>query len=110
MLLKFSSPDMLDTTLVEPSTGSVAYTILTRPHFIQAKSDADSDCTVFSDSDSDSESEALERRRTVLLDSTGTRVLAEIGWVGLQPADIVIGDERLDGAKELFGCSSSLMS
>lgn len=45
-----------------------------------------------------------------MLDSTGTRVLAEIGWVGLQPTDIIIGNERLENAKELFGCMGSLIS
>lgn len=37
-------------------------------------------------------------------------MLAEIGWVGSQPTDIVIGNERLENVKELFGCMGSLMS
>ena len=106
MLLKFTTPDLLDSTLVDPSTNATQYTILTRPHFIHAsepKSDALSDCTL------DSE-DGRERRRTFFLDSTGTKVLAEIGWVGFQPTDIVIGNERLENVKELFGCMGSLMS
>jgi len=106
MLLKFTTPDLLDSTLVDPSTNSTQYTILTRPHFIHAsepKSDALSDCTLDSEDD-------RERRRTFFLDSTGTKVLAEIGWVGFQPTDIVIGNERLENVKELFGSMGSLMS
>lgn len=106
MLLKFTTPDLLDSTLVDPSTNTTQYIILTRPHFIhpsEPKSDASSDCTL------DSE-DGKEARRTFFLDSTRTKVLAEIGWVGLQPTDIVIGNERLENVKELFGCIGSLMS
>lgn len=43
-------------------------------------------------------------RRSFLLDSMG-RKLASWGWtLGMQPTDIVIGQEKLSGAKDLFGC------
>jgi len=43
-------------------------------------------------------------RRSFLLDSNGVK-LASWGWtLGMQPTDIVIGREKLGGAKELFGC------
>jgi len=43
-------------------------------------------------------------RRSFLLDSKGQK-LASWGWtLGMQPTDIVIGQEKLGGAKELFGC------
>jgi hypothetical protein len=109
MLLKFTTPDLLDSILVDPSTNTTQYIILTRPHFIQAsepKSDPAYDCTL----DCEFTGDGRERRRTFLLNSTGTKVLAEIGWLGLQPTDIVISNERLENAKELFGCMGSLMS
>jgi len=49
-------------------------------------------------------------RRTVLLSVSTGRELASIGWIGLQPVDIVIGAERLGGVKELFGCMGALTS
>lgn len=49
-------------------------------------------------------------RRTVLLSESTGMELASIEWVGLQPADIVIGEERLGSAKELFGCMGALTS
>jgi len=43
-------------------------------------------------------------RRSYLLDSTGQK-LASWGWtLGKQPTDIIIGQEKLSGAKDLFGC------
>jgi len=98
--LIFSSSDMLNSTLVEPSTGALSYTIMTRPHFIKGNK-----CEI-----DEPLAKPLSERRTILADSKGRR-LAEIGWVGLnQPTYILIGEERLETAKELFGCMGAPMS
>jgi hypothetical protein len=100
MLLKFSKSDILNSPLVYPETGALGYTILTRPHFIR-----DND----KDSDTDSEDETGGTRRTLIFNKLG-ETIAEIGWKGRQPVEIVIGQEKIIGAKGMFGCSSAILS
>ncbi|KAF8559691.1 hypothetical protein OG21DRAFT_1594515 [Imleria badia] len=87
MLLKFSKSDILDSYLVSPETGALGFTILTRSHFIHA---GEKD----SDSESESESEATVTQRTIILDKRGITV-AEIGWDGRRPVEVVIGKEKV---------------
>lgn len=100
MLLKFSKSDILNSALVYPETGALGYTILTRSHFIR-----DND----KDSDTESEDEHGETRRTTIYNKLG-EVIAEIGWKGKQPIEIVISKEKITGAKGMFGCSSAILS
>lgn len=110
-LFKFSSSDMLNTTLVEP-TGHPVYTILTRPHFIHARHTPESsifDSKSLKSDSSHTSTQAIATRRTVLSSFATGKELASIGWIGLQPTDIVIGEEKLS-VKELFGCMGALTS
>jgi hypothetical protein len=100
MLLKFSKSDILNSPLVFPETGALGYTILTRSHFIHDSS---------KDSDTESEDEIGETRRTTIHNKLG-EVIAEIGWKGKQPIEIVISKEKIIGAKGMFGCSSAILS
>jgi hypothetical protein len=102
MFLKFSKADILNSPLVYPETGALGYTILTRPHFIR---DADKD----SDTVTDCEDDNGETRRTLIFNKLG-ETIAEIGWKGRQPIEIVIGQEKITGAKGMFGCSSAILS
>ena len=99
MLLKFSKSDILDTSLVHPETGALGFTILTRSHFIQAGE---------KDSDTESESEATMTRRTSIVDKRGVTV-AEIGWDGRRPVEVIIGKEKV-AVKEMFGSQSAILS
>lgn len=81
---------MLNSGLLDACTGRLKYSIVTRPHFVHVKI-------------SGGRSQLMPARRSFLLDSRGQK-LASWGWtLGMQPTDIVIGQERLGGAKELFG-------
>ncbi|KAG1877701.1 hypothetical protein DFJ58DRAFT_752346 [Suillus subalutaceus] len=100
MLLKFSKSDILNSALVYPETGALGYTILTRSHFIRDSG---------KDSDTESEEENGETRRTTIYNKLG-EVIAEIGWKGKQPIEIVISREKIIGAKGMFGCSSAILS
>ena len=100
MILKFSKSDILNSPLVYPETGALGYTILTRSHFIR-NSDKDSD--------TESEDESGQTRRTMIFNKLG-ETIAEIGWKGKQPIEIVIGHEKIIGAKGMFGCSSAILS
>lgn len=100
MLLKFSKSDILNSALVYPETGALGYTILTRSHFIRDSG---------KDSDTESEDDDGETRRTIIYNKLG-EVTAEIGWKGKQPIEIVIGKEKIIGAKGMFGCSSAILS
>jgi len=100
MLLKFSKSDILDSSLVYPETGALGFTILTRSYFIHGGKD--------SDTESESESEATVTRRTSILDKRGVPV-AEIGWGGRRPVEVIIGKEKVV-VKEMFGSQSAILS
>lgn len=90
MLYKFSNSDILNSALVDAHTGAVRYNILTRPHFIHVPTHS-------------GRTELVPSRRSYLLDAAGKK-LASWGWtLGMQPTDICIGRERLEGPKGLFG-------
>ena len=101
MLLKFSKSDILDSTLIYPETGFVGFTIVTRSHFIHAGEN---------DSDTESENEVTmtPNRRTIIVDKRGVTV-AEIGWDGRRPVEVVIGKEKVT-VKEMFGSQSAILS
>ncbi|KAG8217624.1 hypothetical protein J3R82DRAFT_5777 [Butyriboletus roseoflavus] len=99
MLLKFSKSDILDSSLVYPETGALGFTILTRSHFIRAGE---------KDSDTESESEATVTRRTIIVDKRGATV-AEIGWNGRRPVEVIISKEKVT-VKEMFGSQSAILS
>lgn len=95
MLLKFSKSDILDSSLVYPETGALGFTILTRSHFIQAR-------------EKDFDSEATVTQRTSIVDKCGITV-AEIGWEGRRPVEVIIGKEKV-AVKEMFGPQSAILS
>ncbi|KAH7920136.1 hypothetical protein BV22DRAFT_1074462 [Leucogyrophana mollusca] len=101
MIFKFTKSDMLNSSLIYPETGALGYTIMTRSHFIRAGD---------SDSDSESDDDAGETRRTIIFNKAGVSV-AEIGWKGRQPVEVVVGKEKIvGGVKGMFGCSSAILS
>jgi hypothetical protein len=90
MILKFGTSDVLNTTLIDASTGSLAYYITTDLlPVIEAKSLADQP----------------PLRKTWIFDSKGGMV-GKIGWQGRQPHDISIADETVGGLMHLFGSST----
>ncbi|KAG2020151.1 hypothetical protein CC2G_005519 [Coprinopsis cinerea AmutBmut pab1-1] len=129
MLLRFTSLDMLNTSLVDVATGDRAYEITTE---VLPDCDASSSSSIpfsgtasvlvtpsedFSStasahwkhpqpahvSSADS-AEDTERRRTQISDGSGN-VLVDVQWKGRRP-DIAICDEKIGGLTELFGSST----
>ncbi|KAH9483906.1 hypothetical protein JR316_0003384 [Psilocybe cubensis] len=124
MLLKFTSPDMLNSTLVDVNTGKCAYNIVTilvsttvLPEEQIRSSDTSSNPrspTMVGSSPSflkkrapSSSSEILPdvvERRTSITAPTG-KVLAEIAWQGCRPT-ISIHGEKVGGLTDLFGSTT----
>ncbi|KAF8163571.1 hypothetical protein B0H34DRAFT_857025 [Crassisporium funariophilum] len=125
MLLKFTAPDMLNTSLVDVATGSRAYDIVTvllpNPTSTEllASSSKSVSSPVFASSSrlsssfgkrpvsppvEESDATSTERRQTKITDATGN-VVAEVIWKGRRP-DITIGDEKIGALTDLFGSST----
>ncbi|CAA7271469.1 unnamed protein product [Cyclocybe aegerita] len=133
MLLKFTSPDMLNTLLIDVATGERTYNITTvldsseqttheqepltstsssfsSPE--RAPSDESLTSTVASSSpvlqkkvsSKPEETPKGDRRQTTVTDATGN-VVAEIAWNGRRP-DITITDEKVGALTDLFGSST----
>ncbi|PPQ73600.1 hypothetical protein CVT26_010498 [Gymnopilus dilepis] len=117
MLLRFTSPDMLNTGLVDVSTNRCAYDIVT----ISLQSEESSsvqEAAVFpspepspvaSSSQRQSPLKApseqnTERRQTIVTAANGT-VVANIIWTGRRP-DITLLDEKVGALTDLFGSST----
>lgn len=128
MLLRFTTPDILNTSLVDVGTGECAYDIVTTlsddsetspesVHWPSSGSSAQttreaqttskssetmaSASSVFPKQSRDEESEDPLRRKTTITDTTGT-VVAEIRWKGRRPS-ITICDEKVGALADLFG-------
>jgi len=121
MLLKFTTPDMLNTTLLDVARGDRAYEITTVvepvelapiPAFTTSSEDESSSSKSASSSRakkprsySQWEDKAnVERRKTTITDASGCMV-ATILWKGRRP-EIVIRDEKVGALTDLFGSSS----
>ncbi|KAF8912066.1 hypothetical protein CPB84DRAFT_1761180 [Gymnopilus junonius] len=97
MLLKFTSPDMFNTSLINVATNQRAYDILTIPL-------PDGDSSLPKKLSTLSDPHSAERRQTILTDATGN-IVANIIWNGRRP-DITILDEKVGALTDLFGSST----
>ncbi|EDR14786.1 uncharacterized protein LACBIDRAFT_292206 [Laccaria bicolor S238N-H82] len=117
MLLKFTTPDMLNTLLIDATTGRCAYEIVTATvppsELVEPDTPLDSSSASGSSSSFASGSSKqkpsptaarLVQRRTTIKDFSGT-ILVDIKWNGRRP-DISIGKEHIGGLPELFGSST----
>ncbi|PPQ93258.1 hypothetical protein CVT25_015256 [Psilocybe cyanescens] len=126
MLLKFSSADMLNTTLLDIATGQCAYHIVTIPisapvlpeeqtslSDIASSSNPRSPTVVGSSpsflkkrspSFSSDTFQSVEDRRTTITGATGT-TLAEVSWKGRRPT-ISIDGEKVGALTDLFGSTT----
>lgn len=123
MLLKFTTADMLNNSLVDVATGVKAYDIVTvlmdsmntpesfsslskaRPQSVSSNAFASSSKSAQPKQPSTSEDiTSCERRRTKITDAVGN-VVADIIWNGRRP-DITIGDEKVGALTDLFGSST----
>lgn len=118
MILKFTTMDMLNASLVDVATGERVYDITT--HFQTIKPEATPD---FHESEAPSSSSGSsstppsskpppqdvsspsDLRRTFINSPSTGQTLAEIGWSGRRPLDIVIKDEKIT-LPYLFGSST----
>ncbi|KAL0946779.1 hypothetical protein HGRIS_012952 [Hohenbuehelia grisea] len=107
MLLRFTSTDMLNTSLVDPITGNSVYDIVTGLHKScsdwEAPSRASSSNTAASPSSMSpaSTESTIEHRYTCIQDAQG-KVVCEITWNGRHPS-ITFGHERIASLSDLFG-------
>lgn len=107
MLLRFTSADMLNSSLIDVSSGQRAYNIVTGllPPNLETKGESDPPGPLATCSSCSSQaSTSQERRHTSITDASGT-ALVSINWIGRQP-DITILDENLGGLNGLFGSST----
>lgn len=88
---------MLNTSLIDVSTGQCAYEIVTIPLPPSPKVEADGD-------DSSIQDTTQERRHTSITDPSG-KTLVSITWNGRRP-DIIIMDEKIGGLPDLFGSTT----
>ncbi|RDB21487.1 hypothetical protein Hypma_011895 [Hypsizygus marmoreus] len=100
MLLRFTAPDMLNSALVDVSTGERAYDIVTVLLPPKPESEQENDDPTRSSQDRSTK----EQRRTCIADPSGA-TLVSISWNGRHP-DIVILDEKVGGLADLFGSST----
>jgi hypothetical protein len=105
MLLRFTSPDMLNSSLIDVSSGQRAYHIVTGLLPPKPEDDGESDPQgPLAASSSSHVSTSQERRYTTITDVFGS-TLVSITWTGRQP-DITILDENVGGLFGLFGSST----
>ncbi|KAJ3517395.1 hypothetical protein NLJ89_g516 [Agrocybe chaxingu] len=133
MLLKFTSSDMLNTSLIDVATGERAYNIATAldssEQITYEQAPLSSISSSFSSPERAPSGESLtstvassspalqkkvssepegtpkgDRRQTTVTDATGN-VVAEITWNGRRP-DITITDEKVGALTDLFGSST----
>jgi len=118
MLLKFTTPDILNTLLIDATTSRCAFEIVTATmppsELVEPDTPLDSSSTSGSSSSFASDSSKqqkqsftaawLVQRRTTIKDPSGN-ILVDIKWNGRRP-DIFIGKEHVGGLTDLFGSST----
>ena len=104
MLLRFTSPDMLNSSLIDVSSGQRAYNIVTNLLPPKPETVGENDTPESPISSSSPLSTSQERRHTTITDGSGN-ALVTITWTGRQP-DITILDENVGGLSGLFGSST----
>ncbi|KAI0273410.1 hypothetical protein BC834DRAFT_853688 [Gloeopeniophorella convolvens] len=97
MLLKYTSPDMLNSTITDTSSGVNLFAVCTESFYTTER--------VY-DPVTGTKNTCIRRRRTVITD-VHQRQVAEIIWAGRVPLSIRLHGEMLDGVTPLFnGCES----
>lgn len=104
MLLRFTSTDLLNSSLIDVASGQRAYHIATTLVPQELESEDVSDPHGPSAASSSSSAAFQENRHTAITDASGT-ILVSISWTGRQP-DITILDENVGGLSGLFGSST----
>ncbi|KAJ3542281.1 hypothetical protein NM688_g5986 [Phlebia brevispora] len=101
MLLKFTTADIFNSTIVDQTTGDVVFRVATPG--LQARSRSRSASSLFSTLSSEtSASGSTPLERVTTLFGADDTALAEITWVGEAVTHIRIGEEGLDGNHQLF--------
>ncbi|PFH54123.1 hypothetical protein AMATHDRAFT_52935 [Amanita thiersii Skay4041] len=115
MLLRFTTADMLNTALLDITTGQQAYTISTvlETGLLDGIEPIESPSTYASVASSSNSSEndtppspsfSRRRRRTTIKDQS-QKPIASLVWNGRHP-EITIGEERVGGLTDLFGSNT----
>jgi hypothetical protein len=107
MLLRFTTADLLNTTLIDVASSDRAYSIATVEEGVEIWSDAQlkqSSSSSSSWSSGDFSTTPRKCRRTTITDSSGY-LIASLIWNGRHP-DITVGKEHIGGLTNLFGSST----
>lgn len=104
MLLKFTTVDMLNTALIDVSTGQRVYDIATI--LLPPPSEAEKEVASVASAEESpvASSSSQECRHTSITDSSGNSIVS-ISWSGRHP-DITILDEKIGGLTDLFGSTT----
>ncbi|KAF8724840.1 hypothetical protein AX14_008559 [Amanita brunnescens Koide BX004] len=105
MLLRFTTADLLNTTLIDVTSSDRAYSIATVEEAVETWSDSQLKPSSSSSwSSGDFSLTPRKRRRTTITDPSG-HLIASLMWNGRHP-DITIGEEHIGGLTNLFGSST----
>jgi len=102
MLLKFTSHNIENTSIIDCSTGEVAYVVLTPVPASRTRSRSTSSLMSFASSSSSSQDRYTPEQKVTSLLSADGETLAEIFWEERHASVIKIGEETLAGTGELF--------
>lgn len=97
MLFQFASSDVYQTTILDPTTGQIAFRTYTCRPPRQRLGSSSSSSTASSSNSTDE----VPGDMTFVEDAQG-RVVAEITWKGETASHIRIGDTEIKGTLELF--------
>lgn len=102
MLLKFTSSDIQNTSIIDCSTGDVIFEVSTPRPCTRSRSRSTASLRSFASFGSYSQEKlAQEPKITSLIDEDG-KVVADITWEDRHASLIRIGEETLAGTAELF--------
>jgi hypothetical protein len=94
VILRFSTPDMLNTELIDATTGLPAFHLITTLTSVRVSTGNSAPFNV------------VECRRTAVHQHGDDVPVADISWEGSRPGRIGILGEQLSGVTELFGSST----
>lgn len=97
MLFQFASSDVYQTTILDPTTGQLAFRTYTCRPARQRLGSSSSSSTA-----SSSSSTEQDRNDMTFVEDAQGRVVAEITWKGTTASHIRIGDTEIKGTIELF--------
>lgn len=103
MLLRFTTKDVLNTTIIDCDTGAIVYEVTTPSPCSRSRSRSTTSLRSFASGGSSSKEKLStpERKVTSIVDSKG-HFVAELTWAERHASEIKIGEETLAGTGAIF--------